>query len=174
MKFELNQAIEILAKTPSVLRSMLFDLSPEWTNANEGQDTFTPFDILGHLIHGEKTDWMERTTIILNQQGDRKFHPFDRFAMHEESKGKTVQDLLDTFQKLREKNLEELRRMDIQTGQFELRGLHPNLGEVTLSQLLSTWVVHDLGHIGQIVRVMAKRYKADVGPWREFLPILDR
>ena len=174
MEFQLQQSIEILERTPGTLRSLLEGLSEPWLHSNEGPETFSPFDVVGHLIHGEETDWIPRTRIILEHGESRPFTPFDRFAFYEKSKGRSLGDLLATFQTLREQNIEVLRGVDLTPEQLDLKGTHPELGQVTLRQLLATWAIHDLGHLGQIVRVMAGQYGSEVGPWREFLSILKR
>lgn len=173
MKFDLNKSIEILFNTPAVLESLLHNLSNDWLYSNEGPDTWSPFDIVGHLIHGERTDWMERMDIILNRE-DKHFNPFDRFAQFTESKGKSITELLKEFRGLREKNLATLKNLDLNDDKLDLKGIHPVFGEVTLRQLLSTMVVHDLGHIAQISRVMAKQYKDETGPWINYLPVLTK
>ena len=173
MKFDLNRSIEILQNTPSVLESFLHNLSDSWLQSNEGPDTWSPFDIVGHLVHGEQTDWMERTNIILFGE-DKHFKKFDRFAQLEESKGKTIVDLLTEFRTLREKNIAFVKGLGLTEDKLDLKGIHPSFGEVTLRQLLSTWVVHDLNHIAQIARVMAKQYSDETGPWIEYLPILTK
>ena len=172
MTFTSTQSIEILERTPGVLTAMLQGLSDAWTTANEGGDTWSAYDIVGHLIHGEKTDWMPRAAIILSERADKTFEPFDRFAQFEASRGKSLPQLLEEFRALREKNLALLRSKNLTGADLERKGVHPAFGEVTLSQLLATWVAHDLNHIAQIARVMAKRYQADVGPWIAFLRIL--
>lgn len=172
MQYNLPQAITILERTPAVLRTYLYDLPTEWTSPNEGPDTWSPFDIIGHLIHGEQEDWLKRTNLILSDNEDKTFEPFDRFAQFELSKGKTINELLDEFEALRIENLRQLKELNLSEEQLQLKGRHPALGDVTLKELLSCWVVHDLGHISQISRVMAKQYKAEVGPWIEFLGIL--
>ena len=170
----LNDAVAVLERTPTVLRALLSDLPAEWTTCNEGPDTFSAFDNVGHLIHGERTDWIARARIILAQGDDRRFQPFDRFAQQQESAGKTLAQLLDEFTMLRAQNLELLRSWQLSERELALTGEHPELGTVTLVQLVATWVVHDLGHLAQIARVMAKRYAAAVGPWQAYLPILTR
>jgi len=172
MNFELAQAIEILSRTPATLNSLLRDLSDPWLVQNEGPDTWSPYDVIGHLIHGEETDWIPRAKIILEHGESRAFEPFDRVAMFEESKGKSIAELLDTFAELRAKNLCELESLNPTSELLDKRGRHPELGVVTLRQLLSTWVVHDLGHIRQVVRVMSKQYRDAVGPWKAYLSIL--
>lgn len=173
MKFELSRSLEILANTPSVLESLLGGLSNEWLYSNEGPDSWSPFDILGHLVHCERNDWIERTLIILNS-GDKNFRPVDRFAQLTESKDKTISDLLEEFKSLREKNIARLKKLEISEAELDQKGIHPAFGEVTLRQMLSTWVVHDLNHLAQISRVMAKQYKDETGPWVEYLPILGK
>ena len=173
MNFELAQAIEILQRTPATLNSLLRDLSEQWLVQNEGPDTWSPYDVIGHLIHGEETDWIPRAKIILEHGETSAFEPFDRVAMFEESKGKSIVELLDTFAQLRAANVRELQSMNLTSDLLDKRGRHPELGVVTLRQLLSTWVVHDLGHIRQVVRVMSKQYGAAVGPWKAYLSILE-
>ena len=154
--------------------SLLEGLSEPWLHSNEGPETFSPFAVVGHLIHGEETDWIPRTRIILEHGESRPFTPFDRFAFYEKSKGRSLGDLLATFQTLREQNIDVLKGLDLTPEQLDLKGTHPELGQVTLRQLLTTWVTHDLGHLGQIVRVMAGQYGSEVGPWKEFVSILKR
>lgn len=173
MKFDFNKSYEILERTPSVLRTLLSDLNYDWLVNNEGPETFSPYDVLGHLIHGEKTDWIARTKIILEFGLTKSFDPYDRFAQFEESKGKTPSELLDEFEKLRKQNLSWLGSLGLTEMDLDKKGMHPALGEVTLRNLLSTWVVHDLTHIAQITRVMAKQYKEEMGPWPEFFRILN-
>jgi hypothetical protein len=174
MDFHLTAGTEILARTPPTLRVMLSGLSAAWTDATEGPETWSPFDNIGHLIHGERTDWIPRARIILEQDTNRRFTPFDRFAMFRESQGRTLASLLDEFEQLRAANLEILAHWKLSDAQLGLQGEHPELGQVTLRQLLSAWVVHDLGHIAQVTRVMAKQYRDAIGPWRAYLPIVDR
>src|ERR1700756_150681 len=174
MKFNLAEAIVILERTPFVIENMLKDIPDEFVINNEGPDTWSPYDIVGHFIHGEKTDWIVRMNIILSDSGDKKFTPFDRFAQFNNSKGKTLTQLIDEFKDLRKQSIATLRSKNITEADMEKTGIHPEFGTVTLSQLLSTWVVHDLGHIAQIARVMAKQYKAETGPWLAYLPVLTR
>ena len=174
MNFNLADAVAVLERTPATLRAMLAGLPDGWTSCNEGPDTFSAFDNVGHLIHGERTDWMSRARIILAQGANRTFEPYDRFAQKRDSAGKSLAQLLDEFSALRANNLATLKEWSLTDAQLSLEGVHPALGTVTLHQLLATWVAHDLGHIAQIARVMAKRYREDVGPWRDVLPILDR
>lgn len=174
MSFNLNSAIEILEQTPFSLKTLLSNLSDEWIYCNEGPETWSAFDIMGHLIHGEKTDWIQRLDIILGDTNNKTFESFDRFAQFKNSKGKTLADLIQEFSELRNKNLEFLRSLNLSEDHFNLKGIHPELGEVNLKQLLATWVTHDLGHIAQMARVMAKHYKDEVGPWEAYTPILNR
>lgn len=174
MKFELDHALPILARTPATLRVLLGGLPDEWTRTNEGADTWSPFDVVGHLIHGELTDWIPRARIILEQRGERRFTSFDRFAQFEASRRKSMAELLDRFATLREDNLTTLAAWSLTEQQMELDGEHPELGPVTLRQLLATWVAHDLGHVAQITRVMARQYRDTVGPWQEYLPVMRR
>lgn len=174
MEFSLEKSMEILESTPDVLETMLSTLSPEWTTANEGESTWSAFDIVGHLIHGEKTDWIARTEIILSSTSDKTFEPFDRFAQFKASEGKSLSELLVEFRTLRLENLNIIRTKNINDLLLLQTGRHPVFGDVTLKQLLATWVVHDLNHIAQIARVMAKQYQDEVGPWIEFLGILKK
>jgi hypothetical protein len=174
MEFNLKKGVSILERTPAVLRAMLADLPTDWVDANEGPDTWSPYAIVGHLIHGERADWIQRAEIILAQGSNRRFEAFDRFAQFRESEGKTLSDLLDEFMQLRDGNLALLVGWKLTEAQLTLEGEHPAFGTVTLRQLLSTWVAHDLGHIAQTARVMAKQYRDAVGPWRAYLPVMDR
>ena len=179
MSFDIERSIEVLSATPVTLHALLGNLSEWWTGlpvlnpaAEISNQTWDPYDVVGHLIHGEETDWIPRARVILAPQGDRTFVPFDRFAQFENSKGKTLRQLIDEFGKLRSESLDTLRAWNLTDAQLDLEGTHPELGTVTLRQLLATWVVHDLTHIRQIVTVMAKRYEGEVGVWREYLSIL--
>jgi len=174
MDFNLNKSIEILERTPVVLEGMLKDLSDEWVMNNEGKNTWSPFDVVGHLIHGEKTDWIPRMEIILSDKSNKKFVPFDRFAQLRDSKGKKLAQLLKEFKALRSKNLKILKSKKLTKKDLNKTGIHPEFGKVTLEELLATWVTHDLTHLGQIVRVMAKQYKKATGPWSEYLPLLNK
>lgn len=174
MHFELKRGLEILERTPATFRALLEGLPDDWTAGNEGPETFSAFDNVGHLIHGERTDWIPRAQIILAQGANRRFEPYDRFAQVRESAGKSLSQLLDEFAELRAANLATLRSWDLDDAQLALEGEHPSLGMVTLRQLLATWVVHDLGHLAQTSRVLAKQYREAVGPWRAYLPVLDR
>lgn len=172
MNVTVIKSIEILEKTPSVLIQLLTNLSEEYTHTNEGAETWSVYDVIGHLIHGEQTDWMIRVNIILNGIEPKKFEVFDRFAQFENSKGKTLAQLLMAFKELRNANIQQLKNLNINDVDLEKTGNHPAFGRVTLSQLLATWVVHDLNHISQITRIMAHQYKNEVGPWIEYLRIL--
>jgi hypothetical protein len=174
MNFTMNIGVAVLERTPATLRALLSGLPVEWTGATEGPETWSPYDIVGHLIHGERTDWIPRARIILAQGDNRRFEPYDRFAQFRESQGKSLGDLLDEFARLRTANLATLMGWRLTDGQLALAGEHPAFGTVTLRQLLATWVAHDLGHIAQTARVMAKQYRDAVGPWRAYLPVLDR
>ena len=174
MEFTLDTALEILERTPATFRALLGGLSDAWTTPNEGENTFSAIDNLGHLLHGERTDWIPRARIILAQGPSARFEPFDRFGHRSESAGQTVEALLDAFDRLRAANLNELRGWHLTERELVLEGEHPALGRVSLRQLLATWVAHDLGHVAQTSRVLAKQYRAAVGPWRTYLPVLDR
>lgn len=174
MKFTIERLVSILLATPQTIRVLL---SGEAVTSPDESDSSTtewrPFDVVGHLIHGEVTDWVPRARIILEQGENRTFEPFDRFAQFELSKGKSLAELLDEFDRLRTANIETLRSWELTDEQLALEGMHPELGPVTLRQLIATWAVHDLNHIRQIATAMAKRYDAEVGPWREYLGILN-
>lgn len=172
MPFDLQKTIALLSRTPSSLNALLRDLPESWTLANEGTNTWSPFDIVGHLIHGERTDWMPRARIILEHGESRAFDPFDRLAQEKESQGKLLPQLVDEFAQLRSRNLDALRAINLQAEDLDRRGRHPALGVVTLSQLLATWAVHDLTHLHQLSRVMAFQYREAVGPWRPYLGVL--
>ena len=172
MNFSLDDALPVLRRTPAVLRAWLEGLPDPWTMATEGPETWSPFDIVGHLIHGERTDWMERVELLLAHGESRPFTPFDRFAQFEASRGKSLHQLLDTFAELRAANLARLQSLHLSPEDFSRRGRHPELGAVNLGQLLATWVAHDLNHLGQIARVMGRQYTEAVGPWVEYLPLL--
>ena len=172
MEFDLDQGIDILSRTPHILRAWLHGLADAWVYSNEGGETWSPFDVVGHFIHGERTDWIRRLLLILEDDRIREFEPFDRFAQFEESKGKSMQQLLETFAELRASNLANLRSLDLQPADFERQGRHPELGIVTVRQLLATWVAHDLNHLGQVAQVMARQYTAAVGPWVAYMDIM--
>jgi hypothetical protein len=171
-QFDLEGAIEILGRTPLILKEWVGNLPEEWTSYKHSEENWSAFDIVGHFIHGEKTDWIPRAQIILQKEGSKEFVPFDRFAQFEDSKGKTLADLLDEFAHLREKNIEILKGFNLQPQDWERQGIHPEFGVVTLKELISTWVVHDLDHLAQISGEMAKRYEHEVGPWKPYLGVL--
>ncbi len=172
MTYDVDNAIAILSRTPAVLRDLLTGLPPEWTRADEGPGTWSPFDVLGHLIHGENTDWIPRAEIVLGPSADKRFAPFVRDAMLESSAGKTIDGLLAEFASLREENLRILKSFALDETSLSKTGIHPEFGEVTLRQHLATWVAHDLSHLSQVVRVLAKQYRGEVGPWIKYLTIL--
>jgi len=172
MQFTLDKSIQILERTPAALRNLLDGISEDWTTPNEGGETWSVFDVMGHLIHAEQTDWMNRIQLILSSEPDKTFQPLDRFAQFTNSKGKSLTQLLTEFQDARKKNLNTMAMLNISGHQLALTGKHPAFGEVTLKQLIATWVAHDLNHLSQISRVMAKQYQAEVGPWIEYLRIL--
>jgi hypothetical protein len=172
MEFRLDEALPILRRTPAVLRALLLDLPSTWTGVTEGPGTWSPFDVVGHLIHGERTDWVPRIEHIL-RHGDRvPFPPFDREAMFAASRGLSLGELLDTFDGLRRESLLRLGGLRLTEVDLARWGRHPEFGPVTMRQHLATWVAHDLGHVGQVVRVMARQYSEAVGPWRAYLSIL--
>lgn len=173
MEFNLETAVEVLKQTPYSLSRMLADLSPAWTESSGDKDNWAPYDVIGHLIHGEETDWIPRAEIIIAQGENRTFTPYDRLAQFDKSKGKPLADLLTEFAYLRNANIEKLVRWQLTHEQLALRGTHPELGEVTLSQLLSTWVVHDLNHVSQIVKFIASKYANNVGAWKAYLSIIN-
>lgn len=172
MPFDLEQCTQALARTPDTLQALLIDLPDSWARANEGPDTFSPFDVVGHLIDGEETDWIPRSRIILAQGPRPEFEPYDRFRHRARNVGRTLPSLLEEFARLRATNLVTLRSWKLSPAQLELRGLHPSLGPATLRQLIATWVAHDLGHVAQIARVLAKQLRDEVGPWEAYLPVL--
>ena len=172
--FLLDEAMPVLERTPAVLRALLAGLPAEWTAAKERPDAWSPYDIVGHLIHGERTDWIPRAELILRTGEGQAFEPFDRVAMFRDSAGKTLAELLETFAALRARNLDRLRGFQLTPADLERQGRHPELGTVTLGQLLATWTAHDLSHIAQVVRTMGRRYSGTVGPWTEYLPMLQR
>lgn len=174
MEFDLQPAIAVLSRTPATIDAMLRGLPDAWTRPNEGGESWSAYDVVGHLLHGERTDWIPRARHILERGETRPFEPFDRVAQVRESKGKLLDNLLDEFAIARRANLDTLRGFRLGPHELALRGRHPAFGMVTMQQLLATWVAHDLGHIAQIARVMAKQYADQVGPWREYLPVLTR
>jgi uncharacterized damage-inducible protein DinB len=174
MEFNLSTSLKILERTPDVLRALLQGLPVKWTASNEGAATWSAFDVLGHLIDAEKKDWVPRIKILLFNQDQRRFAPFERRFRFSENDGKSLDQLLIEFKEVRLQNVAFLRGLQLTSTDLTCQALHPAFGDVNLSQLLSTWVVHDLNHMGQITRVMAKQYKTAVGPWIEYLRILQR
>ena len=168
----LEECFAVLTRTPATFDALLRGLPEQWTTATEGPGTWSPYAIIGHLIHGEKTDWLPRVMVILEHGPDHPFESFDRDAQFRDSKGKSISSLLDEFAERRSDNLVQLRALNLQPAQLELVGTHPALGRVTLRQLVATWTAHDLAHILQVSRVMAKRYKQEVGPWAEYLSVM--
>jgi hypothetical protein len=174
MEYQPEHAIEILRQTPATLSALLGGLTDPWTQYSTDVDAWSPYDVIGHLIHGEETDWIPRAMIILQEGQSRAFEPFNRFAQFEQSSGRSLGALLEKFAQLRQQNLATLKQMNITSEQWALRGIHPELGSVTLGQLVAAWVVHDLDHIHQIVAALAKQYTEAVGPWRAYLAILEQ
>jgi hypothetical protein len=172
MPFDLARAVDVLRRTPASLDALLRGVDPAWARAAEGAGTFSPFDNVGHLIDGEETDWLPRARIILAGGADPVFEPYDRFRHYARNRGRTLESLLDEFAALRAASLDTLRGWQLTEAQLDLPGRHPGLGPVTLRQLLAAWVVHDLGHVAQVARVMAKRYRAAIGPWAPYLPVV--
>ena len=173
MEFSLQRSVEILGATPKVLDHMLSGLSREWLFANEGGDTWSPHTVVGHLVFSEEVNWIPRMRMILSE-GDRNFVPFDPKGQFERYSDHNLPDLLKKFSVLRKNSIRELTDLSLNEKMLSRTGVHPTFGEVSLSQLLSTWTVHDLDHINQISRVLAKQYKEAVGPWVSFLGVLKR
>jgi len=171
-ELDLQHTISLLTRTPAVLNALLRDLPDAWTLHNEGGDTWSAFDVVGHLIHAERTDWMPRARMVLESGETRAFEPFDRLGLVREIQGKSLTQLLDEFARVRSENMTALRALNLQPEDLERRGKHPALGVVTLSQLLATWATHDLTHLHQISRVMAHQYRDAVGPWSAYLGVL--
>jgi hypothetical protein len=172
MEHDLQQTISLLTRTPAALNSLLHDLPETWTMRNEGEGTWTVFDVIGHLVHGERTDWISRAKMILQFGESRTFEPFDRLGQIRESQGKSIQQLLDEFARLRSENLREVTVLNLGPDALELRGRHPVFGSVTLSELLATWAIHDMTHLHQISRIIAYQYRDTVGPWSAYLGVL--
>jgi DinB superfamily len=172
MHFDLDLSIDVLRRSPATLQVLLGDLGDPWVRGTEGPDTFSPFDVVGHLIDGEETDWIPRARIILARGPNPRFEPYDRFRHRARNAGRSLQSLLDEFAQLRAGNLELLQSWRLTETDLDLPGDHPSLGRVTLRELLAAWVVHDLGHLAQVARVMAKQLRPEVGPWEPFLPVL--
>jgi hypothetical protein len=171
-RFDLEEAVAVLSRTPATLDALLRGLPDGWVHSHEGGDTWSPFDVVGHLIHGERTDWMARLDILLEHGESRAFDPFDRLAQFEESRGRTLPSLLDEFAERRRGNLRRLAGLGLSGEDLDRRGLHPSLGAVTLRQLLATWVAHDLDHVMQIARVLGRQYSDEVGPWKAYLRVI--
>ncbi len=174
MEFDLTQSLDILERTPAVLARLLRGADAGWYVTNEGPDTWSAADVVGHLAYGEEANWIPRARMILEEGEAREFEAFDRFAQFDRFAGWPIDRLLDLFAERRAASLAVVRSWGLTDAQLDLRGLHPAFGPVTLRQLIATWAVHDLEHVAQITRVMAKRYAVDVGPWREYLSILKR
>ena len=172
MEYSLPDTIALLTRTPAALDALLRDLPETWTLRNEGENTWSAFDVVGHLIHGDRTDWIPRARRILQFGESKAFEPFDRLAQQRQSRGKSLGQLLDEFAGVRSESLAELRALNLRQEDFDRRGLHPALGVVTLSQLLATWAAHDLTHLHQISRIMAHQYREAVGPWSKYLGVL--
>lgn len=169
-----GDAREVLTRTPQTVRALLGDISEGWAATRPGPEEWSPSDVVAHLIHGERTDWIPRMRILLEHGEERPFDPFDRTGWRQEAEGKTLPQLLDTFDAMRGENLAALDAVPLDEATLERRGTHPELGPVTLAELLATWAAHDLAHMAQILETMAKRYHDEVGPWRAYLPVLDR
>jgi hypothetical protein len=172
MQHNLDHTIALLSRTPAALNALLRDLPEEWTRRNEGDGTFSAFDVVGHLIHGDRTDWIPRARVILEHGETRPFDKFDRLAQVRESQGKSLSQLLDEFTRVRAEKLTELHGLKLTKQDLERRGSHPSLGAVSLSQLLATWAAHDLTHLHQLSRVMAHQYREAVGPWTRYLGVM--
>ena len=173
MKFDLEHAIDLLSRTPRVLRGALEGLPSEWIEARNGEGTWSAYDVLGHLIHGERTDWIPRARIILEHGEGSPFPRFDRSAQFKESEGRSLEELLTTFERLRGESIAAVEAMKLSTSDLERTGTHPEFGRVTLAQLLATWVAHDQGHLVQIHRTLARQYRDAVGPWTAYLSVMD-
>ena len=173
MSFSLPNTISVLERTPEVLTAYLEDLPELWLKNHEGPETWSPYDVIGHLIVGEKTDWIPRARIILSKNENKAFEPFDRFAQMRADQNRPIHEMLDEFSRLRHQNIRELISYQLTEDDLQKTGIHPEFGEVSLKQLLATWAVHDLGHISQISRAMAHQYKDEVGPWKQYLKIVD-
>jgi hypothetical protein len=172
MTQDLQQTMALLARIPAVLNALLRDLPEAWTRRNEGENTWSAFDVVGHLIHGERTDWMPRARMVLQFGESQAFEPFDRWGQEREIQGRSLEQSLDDFSRLRSENLDELRALNLRQQDLELRGRHPALGTVTLSELLAAWAIHDLTHLHQISRILAHQYRDAVGPWEKYLGVL--
>lgn len=172
MEHDLSNTVALLTRTPAVLDALLRQLPDVWTHNHEGEKTWSAFEVVGHLVHAERADWMPRLRLILGSWEAREFEPFDRMGHVREVQGKSLGDLLDEFARVRSDNLTHLRGLKLSEDDLDRRGLHPALGSVTLSQLLATWAAHDLTHLHQISRIMAHQYREAVGPWSQYLGVL--
>jgi hypothetical protein len=172
MEHDLRETIPLLRRTPAVLDALLRDLPANWTLRNEGAESWSPYDVVGHLINGERTAWLPRVRIILQYGETKAFEPLDRMAQLQQSREHSLTQLLDEFARLRMENLKALEALHISSDDLQRRGRHPALGVVTLSELLATWAVHDLTHLHQISRVIAYQYRDGVGPWNRYLGVL--
>lgn len=172
MHFDLDLSLNVLGRTPGTLQALLDGVGEPWIRGTEGPETFSPFDVVGHLIDGEETDWIPRARIILARGADPRFEPYDRFRHRTRNEGRSLASLLEELARLRSANLEQLRSWRLTAVELDLPGNHPSLGRVTLQQLLAAWVVHDLGHVAQVARVMAKQYRDAIGPWEAYLPVV--
>ncbi len=172
MKFNLNKSIELLQRTPEVYSTLFKDINSNWATINEGPDTWSAYNIIGHLIHGEKTDWIPRARIILGDQEDKTFIPYDRFAQEELYSTQSIEELLQEFKVIRQQNIEELLSWGLSKSDLDKTGIHPDLGEITLRQLIATWSMHDLVHLNQVTRVMVKHYSGEIGPFKNYLNLL--
>ncbi len=170
--FDLEEAISFLGRTPKVLMTQLSGLSEKWASSNEGEKTWNSYQVLGHLVYGEDTDWIPRTKIILEYGLEKEFVPFDRFAQDQLYKDKSIDELLDLFAAKRAANLETLRSLHLTNKDLERKGNHPEFGEITLREMLAAWTVHDMGHVVQLNRILAKGYKEEIGPWKKYLTIV--
>ncbi len=170
--FELQSAIHQLQRTPEVIRYLISGVPEAVLSANEGPGTWSPVEVLGHLIYGEQEDWLPRTRIILEFGTDQPFEPFDRTGHEAFIKGKKTEELLEEFSVCRTSNVKKLQEMELSSGDLQRKGVHPEFGEISLKQMLAAWVVHDLGHINQIARVIAKAYHNEIGPWSKYLTIV--
>ena len=174
MEFRVERALELLSRTPATLRALLAGVSDEWTRSDEGPETWSPFVTVGHMTFAEEVNWIPRAQVILEHGESRPFEPFDRVAQFERYKTLSLEQLLDVFAERRRESLTALAAMKLTPERLARRGTHPDFGSVTLGQLLATWTVHDMNHVGQIVQTLAKQYREAIGPWRRFVPIVDR
>jgi hypothetical protein len=174
MEYSVSDALTLLAQTPKILDALVRNLPEPWLRGNEGPDTWSPFEVVGHFVYGEQVNWIQRARVILDHGETQGFPPFNRTGMYDISVGKNVGELLDEFSVLRARNLELLKALNLDAAKLELTGKHPEFGQVKLRQLLATWVAHDFGHLAQINRVLAKQYKEAVGPWVQYLSVMRR